>query len=196
MRALALAVLAACSPDIASGGYQCGPERDCPPDQACNGPDNICVTASTAQPFACDPMGASHEPDDTAAQAFPIAGLACVSAPFVEKNCLMAGDGQNWVKLAVPTNCSAVEVDASIVFPIAFEPLALELWDLSTMTNVPAAVPCGNVGQQNNSAACVKKTITVGGSYGIVIKPAGGSDCAGLCNYNRYQLTVQLATPG
>ena len=34
-----------------------------------------------------------------------------------------------------------------------------------------------------------------GGSYGLLVKPNGQGNCGGACAYNRYTLSVQLATP-
>ena len=45
-------LLVACTPTITPGSYLCGPEQLCPEGQACNGPDNVCVRAPNAQPFA------------------------------------------------------------------------------------------------------------------------------------------------
>lgn len=196
-RLLVLVLLAGCEADIASGSYLCGPEGLCPTDEACNGPDNTCVLTSTAQPFTCGATNTDNEPDDTPAEAMAISGLTCVSAPFEKNGCLHMGDPADWVSLAVPSTCVAVEVRASVTFPVAFEPAQIELWDLAANTMVAAGSACPEsmsiaVGE---SGACLKMTVTPGGTYGIVVKPAGGGDCNGNCAYNRYALTVQLATP-
>jgi hypothetical protein len=52
--ALALAVAAGCSAEIAPGAYYCGPEQNCPDGLTCDGIENLCVLPSQAQPFACD----------------------------------------------------------------------------------------------------------------------------------------------
>jgi hypothetical protein len=194
MRYAWLLVLAACSPSIAPGAYLCGPEETCPEDYACNGSDNKCVIASTAVPFACD-VHDLHEPDDTADQGLVIPNLQCVSQPSVTNGCLAAADAQNWVKFATPSACTAVAVHANVIFPAAYEPLKLELWDLKANMALPSEVTCGAVGQGENGAMCISQTLQSDGSYGIKVEPAGGDDCGGNCNFNRYQLTVQLQTP-
>jgi hypothetical protein len=196
--AIFIAALAGCAPDIASASYVCGPDETCPPDQACNGPDNKCVIASTAQPFACLAKEL-HEPDDVLAQALQVPQLDCVSTPFIDHGCLAAGDLQNWYKLSTPGNCTAVEVNVRLDYAVSTETLGLELWDAEGAgAKLVGDSPCatGANADAGDDARCVKLTLGNGHHYGILVKPAGGGDCDGRCNYNRYQLTVQLATPG
>ncbi|HEX5059005.1 MAG TPA: hypothetical protein VFV99_06575, partial [Kofleriaceae bacterium] len=77
MRALLLCIpLAACTPDVVSGSYLCGPDELCPDGQKCNGTEDkttglaadSCVIPSLARPFACTPK-VDVEPDDSMAQA-------------------------------------------------------------------------------------------------------------------------------
>ena len=197
MRVLLLAAaLAACSPDIASGAYSCGAEQACPPDQACTGSDATCVVPSAAVPFACDPT-VLHEPDDTAAQAFALPALGCVSTPLNLKGCLAAADAANWASFQAPANCTAVQVQATIVAPIAFEGVGISLWDLTAMTKIATDTACpANTGVSSSEIAkCLTQTLTPGGHYGLEVTPEGGGDCGGKCNYNRYSLSVQLSTP-
>lgn len=199
MRAVLLAAaaaLAACSPDIASGAYSCGAEQACPPGQACTGSDATCVVASAALPFACDPM-ALREPDDTPAQAFALPALACVSTPLKLDGCLAAADAANWASFLAPANCAAVQVQATIVAPIAFEGVGVTLWDLTAMTQVASDTACSasTPVASGEVARCLTQTLTPGGHYGLEVVPEGGGDCGGTCNYNRYSLTVQLSTP-
>src|SRR4051812_4256867 len=98
MRAAILCfALVACTPDIASGTYVCGPEQACPEGQSCDGVDGTCVFTNTQRPFACEPSR-EHEPDNTPAQGLVITSFACVSAPYVNDGCLAAGDDQDWIK--------------------------------------------------------------------------------------------------
>ena len=188
--------LAACSPEIASGSYFCGPEQACPSDQACSG-EGVCVVPAEVRPFACD-TGTDPEPDDTAAQASALPALGCVSNPAVKAGCLHAGDPTDWFSLATPAACSQVQVQVRITFSIAFEPLALELWDLGANTKIADDAECPGSGSTSmgDDDRCIQMTVSPGGGYGIAVKPAGGGDCGGSCDYNRYTLTVQLATPG
>jgi hypothetical protein len=185
--------LAACQPSVATGTYLCGDEELCPEGQACDGPTGTCVVASTAQPFACMDL---HEPDDSAQQAFALPALTCVSTLYSEDNCLVAGDAADWRSFAAPTACSAVAAQIAIDFPIAFEPLELQLWDIGTNTMVATGGSCMNTGNGPGvDSLCISQTLLGGDTYGIAIQPAGGGDCDGKCNFNRYTLSVQLVTP-
>src|SRR5436305_1499322 len=82
-------VLVACSPDIASGTYFCGPEEACPSNQVCSPANNTCVLPSTTQPFACETANVTGDDSPGAGQA--IAGLGCVSLPNVVIGCLPEG---------------------------------------------------------------------------------------------------------
>jgi hypothetical protein len=194
MRWLILLAVAACSPDIPSGTYLCGPEQSCPVDQACNGSDNTCVIAALAKPFACLP-NQELEPDNSPAMATDIGALGCVSTVFSQKGCLAAGDANDWYKLTAPTGCTALAIDIRVNYPVAFEPLGLVLADAAgaqIATDGPCKTPSGN---DADDERCIVQTITPGATYTFAVKPAGGGDCDGTCNYNRYTLAVQLETP-
>jgi hypothetical protein len=119
MRAVfALLLVGACTPDIVSGAYLCGPNGACPGDLACNGPDNTCVLASTAEPFSCDP-DVQTEPDDSAAMAHVIK-LDCLSVPIVTSNCMLQGDAEDWIKVTPPDACTTVAIHAAVSYTIAF----------------------------------------------------------------------------
>jgi hypothetical protein len=191
-----LVVIASCTPDIAPGSYLCGPEQDCPDGQRCDGDTNTCVLPSQAVPFACDPM-VEHEPDDTPAQGFVVSGLTCVSSPFVAHGCLAAGDGQDWFQIPVPSSCAAVAVDLQVSYPIAFEPLAVDLFDATGANALASGAACVHQTTiaPGEDGACIHATLSPGATYALKIHPAGGGDCGGACNYNRYSLSVTLGTP-
>jgi hypothetical protein len=190
-----IAFAAACTPDIVSGAYLCGPEQFCPEGQSCNGPDNTCVATGQQTAFACDPMDL-HEPDDTPAQAFVVPGLTCVSGAVIEHGCLAAGDAQNWLQIAAPAGCVKVVLTAQLTFPLAFEPVVGNLYDATGTNLVTTTTTCAHPGAigPGNDALCISQQLTPGMTYALQIAPAGGSDCAGQCAYNRYNLTVQLGT--
>jgi hypothetical protein len=193
---LALVAVAACTPDIASGSYLCGPEQDCPDGQKCDGATNTCVLPAQASAFACDPT-VEHEPDDTPSQGFSIAGLTCTSSPFLAHGCLAAGDGQDWFQVPVPAACAAVAIDLQVSFPVAFEPLSVDLFDATGATSVASGAACVHrttIGP-GDDGACIHATLSPGATYALQIHPAGGGDCGGGCNYNRYTLTLTLGTP-
>jgi hypothetical protein len=196
MRALLLVLVGACSPSIVTGAYLCGANQSCPPDQACDGITDTCVLKGAEMPFACE-AGTDIPGDDSATTATQIPQLQCVSPPFVAAGCMPAGDGEDWLKLGVPSVCSSVEIEARLSYPVAYEKLSLELRDLDANTSVGTDTPCA---QSANDPArierCIKLTVTPGGQYGLVVKATSDGACDGACAYNRYELSVQLATPG
>ena len=190
-----LLAIAACSPDIESGAYLCGPEAACPDGQVCNGTDNTCVAPVDLTPFACLPTE-EHEPDNTPAQGFAITGLACVSTVFTQDGCLAAGDTADWFQFTTPAGCTAIEVDLRVTYPEAFEPIGLVLAD-GNGTTITTDTACTQASTTEGSdVRCLKQTISAGTPYTFEVKPAGGGDCAGACNYNRYSISMQLVTPG
>jgi hypothetical protein len=193
MRGAWLVVLAGCTPDIATGAYLCGPEQSCPPGFACNGPDQACVTKSTAQPFSCDDSE-QREPDNDLAHAFPVGPLTCVSPAAVLDGCLATGDPADWFAIDAPASCTAVAADLEVTYPVAWEPIALTLSAtdgtvLGTDTDCHDTVPAGS------DLRCLKVPLTPGMHYGVSVAPAGGGDCGGDCAFNRYTLSVRLDTP-
>lgn len=196
MRAVfALFVVGACTPDIVSGSYLCGPNASCPGELACNGPDNKCVLASTVQPFSCTP-DLNTEPDDSAATAHMIPFAECFTPAAAMDNCMLQGDAEDWVKLTPPAMCTSVAIKASVSYTLAFEQLSLELWDLETNTQIGSDTECPDTGEDSIEQRCLTQNVTPGKNYGIKVKPSGDGDCNGQCPYNRYTLRVQLTTPG
>lgn len=193
--AFVLVLAAACSPDIVSGSYLCGPDSACPEGLACNGPDNTCVLSSTAEPFACEP-DRETEPDDTSANAHVISGLQCVSVPYVNANCMLQGDTEDWVKFTPPASCTVVAVSARVSFTVAFARLGLELWNLDTNTQLGVDTACPSTGEEGEELRCLNQSLTPGTNYGIKVRPAGDGNCGGNCSYNRYTLSVKLGSAG
>jgi hypothetical protein len=193
MRALALVLLAsACTPEIVSGSYRCGPDATCPGDQVCNGPDNICVTGS-AEPFACDPE-IPTEPDDASSEAFDLGALGCVSLASTLGNCMLEGDAGDWVKFHSATGCDAVAV-VRLTFPTAFEELGIELWDLDHDEKVADDAPCETNGEAGDDLRCLGGAVAPDTNYGVHILPTGEGDCDGTCSYNRYTVRLQMSAP-
>ncbi len=194
-RALLALVLAACSPEIAPGAYLCGPEQLCPEGQACNAPDNVCVLESQAQPFACDP---DFDPpgDDTPATAISVGTLACVSPVRELDGCMAAGDDADWHAIEIPDGCTAVQIEVTLAFPIAFEELGLQLSSAGG-PGTAVGTPCGSsrAPDEGEALRCFEMTVTPGGRYAVGVVAEGTGTCDGACAFNRYRLRVQLATP-
>jgi hypothetical protein len=188
--ALALIAFAACTPEIASQAYLCGPEELCPDGQACNGGDNVCVTASEASAFSCTSMPG----DDTPATGRSLGPLACVSAPMELDECLPQDDTVDWYQFDVPSGCVAVEVDARLVFPVAYQGLSLGMAVDGVETAAPD-VDCVGSAASGSLQLCTRMTLSPGKHYAIEVVRGGNDDCGGKCAFNRYALTVQLETP-
>jgi hypothetical protein len=192
--AILLLAAAGCTPDITSGTYKCGDQELCPPGLVCNGSDGTCVDKIIAEPFACGSMEL-NEPDDNATQAFALPMLGCVSQQYIAHGCLAAGDLSNWSKFSTPSNCTAVGVKANVSYPIAFQAVGLQLWDLDASMMVAMDDACtSGVVASGDDQRCLTATLANGKNYGIVVVPSG-PDCGGTCNFNRYTLTLQLVTP-
>jgi hypothetical protein len=84
-----------------------------------------------------------------------------------------------------------------VSYPLAFEALGLELWDLASNTQVQAAMPCAadGTGESGDELRCLKATLTPGKAYGLHLTPTGDGTCSGECAFNSYTLRVQLVTP-
>ena len=205
MRVLVLLTLAlaACTPDVVSGAYLCGPEKACPEGQTCNGEfdeasrlqEDTCVLQSLARPFSCTPK-IDLEPDDTMAEAYLIEDLGCVSAPFINDGCMLDAESADWVTFVAPAVCTAVEVEVRLSFPIAYEGLGFELWDVNANAKLASDGECKSGLDTGRERRCLDYTLVPGSKYAVKVTPTGDGSCNGSCAYNRYTLSVQLATPG
>jgi hypothetical protein len=73
----------------------------------------------------------------------------------------------------------------------------MELWDLGMNSVVGSDVDCPqSSGDPAHVDRCINLQVTPGRDYGIAIKATPDGSCDGDCAYNRYYLSVQLATPG
>jgi hypothetical protein len=125
----------------------------------------------------------------------------CISPLATENGCLAAGDTSNWLSFTAPVGCNAVEVSVRLDYPIAFEPIALSLFDTTTAAGAGTVLASDTACTQDDDAPsgdvlrCLKFTLVSGDTYGLELAPAGGGDCGGQCNFNRYELTATLDTP-
>lgn len=193
IRALLVLALGACSAEIAPETYFCGPEELCPEGLACNGIDNICTVPSKAQAFECDIPDRTG--DDEPAMGLQLADLTCVSVVRELRACLFEDDPGDWFQFDIPDNCNAVQIEARLTFPIAFEPVAIEL---STEGGAPVGVdsPCEVQNQAAGEAVrCFQMTVANGTHHAIGLVHSGVENCDGACAHNRYTLSLQLSTP-
>ena len=195
MRALVvLLATGACSADIAPGTYFCGPDALCPDDMVCNGLDNICTVPSQAAAFDCDIPDRSD--DDAPAQGLQLSPLECVSGVRELKACLFAEDPGDWFQFDVPDNCTAVQIEARLTFPIAFEQVGIQLsTEGGTPVDVDAECTVSTGDDAGSLSRCFEMTVPNGTHHSIGLIHTGTADCEGECAFNRYTLSLQLSTP-
>ncbi len=189
-RALLLVAVAGCSPQIADGSYFCGAQELCPKGDACNGPDNTCVTAAFAAPFACPAGTQQPEPDDTPADAVALPTFTCISAGFAANGCLGSGDTADWVSFVAPTGCpSVLAITIEAEFPTAFEPITLTL---QTADGTPAGsdADCAS-STPGDSGRCMNIDGSAGETYFLGFIPSA-MNCNGACNFNVYSYGITI----
>lgn len=186
--------LAACTPEVAPGVYLCGPEQLCPEGQACNGPDNVCVLDTQARPFACGTFP-DQPGDDQPATAQDLGELPCVSVLRENPGCLPAGDTGDFYRFTVADGCTAVAVTSAVTFPIAFQPVELQLAANGTLMTIDTPCSSSRPIEEGEETRCLEMTLAPGETYEIGAVPTGADNCDNECAYNRYNLTLQLGTP-
>jgi hypothetical protein len=194
--ALLFVIVAACTPTVDPGTYFCGVDGSCPEGQACNGPDNTCVLANAAMPFVCGPDHTDVTGDDATATGQAIPLTSCVSQVFAATGCLPAGDTADWYQFDVPANCTAVEVEARIAFPVAFERLQLLLSEANGAGQA-RETPCTSPGDEDapEEIRCMTATVQPGTHYAVGAVPDGTQNCDEQCKHNRYSIQIRLVAP-
>jgi hypothetical protein len=187
-----LLFVTACSADIAPGTYLCGPEELCPDGLVCNGVDNICVNSSKQQPFTCADFN-EIPGDDAPATAQDIGELPCVSLVRETKGCLPAGDVGDFYTFRVAAGCTSARISASVVYPIAFQSLTMQLGKAGeTPTTIDKACPSSRAVPEGDGAACLDAPVT-SGTWVLGVIPDGTGTCDGECKYNRYGFAMQIS---
>jgi len=195
-------LLAACEPDIASGSYLCGPEQLCPEGLACqgsvdpngDGKDNQCVVPSAVKPFECGSRHNEVPGDDAPATAQSLGELTCVSLVRETRGCLPAGDVGDFYTFKVMDGCTGVRVDASVVYPVAWQELVLQLGKVGE-SPVTIDTPCEayRAPADGNAVSCLRAPVEPG-TYTLGVIPSGTGTCDNECRFNRYGLAVQVTT--
>lgn len=183
-----LLLLVACEPDINPGTYYCGPEEDCPPDLACDGPSDTCVLPSTAMPFVCPADSNLDEPDDTPATARDLGITGCGAQAFSETGCLDDASDVDHVTFTTAAGCTSI--DLRLRAPVAWALPTIELLD-----DTGAVVATGTVTDELDETGLVHlelmATVTAQTTYTARTRLADGTpDCGGACAYTWYQLSV------
>jgi hypothetical protein len=192
---LSILTAAACSPEISSGGYLCGPERYCPPEQACDEPTYTCVNAVVAEPFACPEDTEGFEPDDDLAGARDLGTMQCGQPLFGGGfNGCIAAPGKVDLFRLTGRACSGSEgarLGISLLFPIAFVPLQVELLDADgavLATGVSCEVGAGYGGLDG---VCLEAPVEDDVVYHVRVSvDPDGPDCDGGCAETLYILDI------
>jgi hypothetical protein len=109
---------------------------------------------------------------------------------------LTTTDAADWYQFDIPDNCVAVQIDARVTFPAAYEPVAIELsTDGGPGTRVDAPCPQPDPDDAGDLSRCFKMTVENGAHHALGMLHAGELDCGGGCANNRYRLQLQLSTP-
>ncbi len=188
---LSSVLLAACTPEIATGSYFCGPDSTCPEGQACNPADHTCTLAGIRKPFECE-ADLDAEPDDSPALGYTLGILECTMLPVVIAGCMFIDDPADWVRLPIPADCGTVEIDARISYPVAFQQLGLSLIDTTSGVELATDEECVFQSESGDDLRCLAASLTGGVTYAIGVSPTGDGDCDGDCAFNRYTLRAQL----
>lgn len=190
-----LLALAACAPEITPGTYLCGEEELCPEGQACDGVTNTCELPTAARPFTCGDEVDEIEPNDAFTSAQSVGALQCVSRVAEIHGCSREdGSAEDWFSFDVPA-CTTVRATARATFPLAYEPLVVELRDANGGVRATAEPCASDDVSDGDTELCIDAQVTPSAGYAIRIAGSGTADCDGECAYNRYTLTVQLVSP-
>jgi hypothetical protein len=193
---LAFVLLGACTPEIVSGAYLCGPDESCPDDQKCNPASGLCVAPGSVQAFTCgrEQDLTEIEPNNTQAGAQAIQASGCASTLAEISGCTPAGDGDDWFTFQVPANCTTTVAHLRLSSSIAFQMLGVTLSGPNGTFEASATACDSSFPDDAEVQVCLAQTVTPGATYAVRVAPAGGGNCGGDCPYNRYRLSMQLAT--
>ncbi len=187
---------AACTPEIGSGTYFCGPERFCPPEQVCDDSSFTCVNPLLAAPFSCPDGSQSDEPDDDFENATDLGELS-LNQPSVlgtHAGCVPTGDDVDLFRVGCDATCASGggQLEITLRYPIAFLPLEVELLD-ETGDVVAAGELCTPaVDYTGMDYLCITHQPSEGVYYVRAEGVAGAPDCDGGCAFNRYSLDIKF----
>jgi hypothetical protein len=187
---------AACTPEIGSGTYFCGPERFCPPEQVCDDSSFTCVNPLLAEPFSCPDGSQAAEPDDVLADARDL-GVLTLTQPTVlgaQAGCIPTADDVDLVELECDATCaeSGGRLEITARYPVAFLPVGVELLDDTGNVLVSAELCTPSVDYTGMDYLCIDHDPSVGVYYVRAAGVAGAPDCDGGCGFNRYSLDIKF----
>ena len=200
-----LLVFAACTPEVATGVYACGPDELCPDGLACSRDavnkdgehlvTGLCVAPGAVKQFACGQQHADVANDDSPATARTLGDLDCVSTLREAKSCLPQNDTGDFYTLTVPANCPTGNLRAAVTYPVSWQRLVLQVAKVGE-TPATVDVKCPGIQDDDNPLAksCLDAPVSPG-NYVIGVIADGTGNCDGDCKFNRYTLGVQITTP-
>lgn len=195
MRATVFAalLLGACTPEIVTGAYLCGPEQACPDGQVCSPATALCVGPGAVRPFACGDAQTEIEPNNSASAPQVIPGTTCGTTIGEISGCTPAGDAWDWYAFTIPPTCTSQVVRVRLSSSIAFQTLGVTLSGPSGTFEATAAACDSSFPDDGEVQVCLAQPVTAG-TYTVQVAPVEGGNCDGDCPYNRYRLAMQLGT--
>lgn len=172
--AIAALGLAACTPQIESGAYFCGPSEQCPPELACDGETSTCVQPANVSAFTC-----------TEGPSLPTPG--CGPDAIGSNGCVLTADAHDQITFQSPA--CVVMATVMITYSEGFMPLTVTVRDGAGAT-IGTSAPCHSV-HGGDQDACIEFATLVGENYTFdVAATSGASTCGGACGFNRFDLSV------
>lgn len=191
---IVLGLLGACTPEIVSGAYLCGPDESCPDDQRCNPASGLCVSPGSVEAFACGKAQTEVEPNNSKAGAQVIPPLGCASSLTEIGGCTPAGDADDWFVFDVPATCTTTVAHLRLSSSIAFQTLGITLSGPNGTFEASASACASSLSDDGEVQVCLDQAVTPDSTYAVRVGPSGGGNCEGDCPYNRYSLHLQLGT--
>lgn len=190
----ALLVGPACTPDIGPGTYWCGPERHCPPDQACNDNTFTCEEERTAERFSCPVDSETYEPDGDIATARDMGPVVCGNTLIGGVvGCIAAAGNVDLYRFELDTSCGGADphLEAKVNFPIGLVGLQVELLDSAGTVVTSGELCTESLNLSGKERVCLDASLTQGVYYLRIQVAADAPDCNGDCHNNQYVLDVR-----
>ncbi len=191
---VAIVAATACTPDIGPGTYWCGPERLCPPDQACNDNTFTCEFADRAERFSCPADTESYEPDEDTASARDVGAITCGGTLLGGvAGCIASKGNVDLYRFELATTCSGPDphVEVRLSYPFALVGLEVELLDDAGAVVTTSELCSDSLNRSGKDRQCLDATISPGVYYVRVKAIADSPDCGGDCHNNQYLLDVR-----
>ena len=190
---LTFVALAGCTPDIGTGTYFCGPERNCPPQLQCDDNSYTCVDESMAQPFVCPSASENHEPDDTPALARDLGTMICGESLLPMAAGCLTGLGQvDHFTFVNMTACAGQDphLELTLQFPTALVPLKIEVLDGAGNVLAVGDDCTPDVDFTGTQRACIEMPTPQGAVFIRISVADPERDCNGDCHFNSYMLDI------